>query len=274
MKTANITQNNYKFSEGKHIHTFKGEPLMGTTTLIHTVLPPQLTWWASGMALKGLGWQNPKYVKTEERIDAIEAWMEENREKFTNPILWDEHLQLCYRAHDDNKKEAGEGGTIIHNDIEIAIKEAITNNLGHLREEEYSNEAVERFAQWGRGKRFIYSEVHVFSEFLWLGGIVDLVYEDDGKLYIGDIKTSKSIYPSHFIQEGLYDLQQGENGFYDAEGNKVGDSLDISGYTIINIPRANAELNVKTFRGTQQLRDLGVSLVQSYKTLKTLEDIC
>lgn len=274
MKTVSITKNKYTFSEAKHVHSLEDKPLMGTTTLIHEVLPPQLTWWAAGMALKGLGWENKKYVKTEDRIHTIEAWMEENRELFNDPIKWDEHLQLCYRAHDDNKKEAGEWGSVAHNDIEVAVKEAITNNLGYLRDEEYSNEAVERFATWGRGKQFIHSEVNVYSEVMWLGGIVDLIYQEGNETYIGDIKTSKGIYPSHFIQEGLYDLQQSENGFFDSEGNKVGEPLKIDGYTVINIPRINAELNVKTFRDTEGLKALGRNLVDTYRTLQTLKDIC
>lgn len=264
----------YTFNEVKHIHQLGDKPLMGTTTLIHEVLPPNLTWWAAGMALKGMGWENKKLVKTEDRIATVTAWLETNRDKFTDPVLWEEHLQLCYKAHDENKKEAGAGGTEIHEAIEVAINEAITNNKGLLYESAYDNEAVERFAQWGRGKRFIYSEVNVYSEALWLGGVIDIVYEEEGLYYIGDIKTSKAIYPSQFIQEGLYDLQQSENGFFTAEGKKVGEPITISGYTIINIPRINADLNVKTYRDTEAMKNLGTNLVETYKTLQILKNIC
>lgn len=246
---------------------------MGTTTLIKEMMPPPLAWWASGKALEKLGWTNPKYVSREEGIKEANHTYGWIHDSFDTAEQWYDFLQECYKVHDEFKKEAGTSGIDTHELIEQAVKEAIKDNAGFLKSETYENEAVERFAVWGRGKRFIYSEVHVYSEFLWLGGIVDLVYEENGEIYIGDIKTSKSIYPSQFIQEGLYDLQQSENGFFNELGAKVGDPLDVAGYTVINIPRAGG-LNVKTYRNTKALKQLGMTLVEGYRTLQELETIC
>lgn len=273
-------QTRYQYTEDGHRHELvltleggaeKASPLMGTTTIIHEVLPPNLAWWASGMALKQFGWTNPKQVK---RFDGIKEAIEAQKKIKKMPgIEYYDYLQKCYRAHDEFKKDAGEYGTEAHAAIETAVKEAIEKSGGYLDPHPYEHEAVERFAQWGRGKMFIHSEVHVYSEELWIGGIVDLVYMEGDDVFLGDVKTSKSMYPSHFIQMGLYDVQQLENGFVDAKGTKVGEPKDIKGYTVINIPRDQEHVDFKTFAGTERLRAFGPNLVKSYKVLEDLKEI-
>ena len=260
--------NRFKFDNKKHAYTLDSKPMIGTTTLIKELMPAPLAWWASGMALEQMGWTNPKYIKREE---GIKIAGKARKNFFISNSDYYDWLQECYRNHDEFKKEAGEWGSLQHEKIEEAVKEAIKNG-GYLKPEAYEDEAVERFASWGRGKKFIYSEVNVWSELLWLGGQADLIYQEDDKYYIADVKTSKSIYASQFIQIGLYDCQQSENGFYTAEGEKVGEPLKIEGYTVVNIPKLGG-LRVETYRGTKQLREFGVTLVSSYRTLKELETL-
>ena len=231
-------------------------------------MPPPLTWWASGKALEQLGWTNPKLVSREE---GVKAAGKARKNFFINNEEYYDWLQECYREHDNFKKKRGEEGTDAHGLIEQAVKEAIRVNKGFLFES-YENPVVERFATWGRGKKFLYSEVHVYSEFLWLGGIIDIVYEDGG-VFIGDVKTSKNIYPNQFIQAGLYDLQQGENGFFTAGGFPMGSALPVDGYTVVNLPEAGG-VNTKTYRDTKATKALGISLVEGYKSLQVLEAIC
>ena len=57
--------------------------------------------------------------------------------------------------------------------------------------------------------------MHTWSTEWWTGGIVDFVYEKDGKIYIGDIKTGKSIYPINFIQTSAYGKMLIENKVID-----------------------------------------------------------
>lgn len=261
----------YKFidEDNKHIHTWESKPLMGTTTLVKEVMPPPLAWYGSGKALEPMGWTNPKFIPREAGLKSVQEWLKNGIPHTSEQ--WYDFLQECYRNHDEFKKEAGDWGTETHEKIETAIKEAIKNNAGFLSEH-YEDEVVERFATWGRGKEFLYSEVHCYSTLLWLGGVIDFIYREDGKYYLGDTKTSKAIYPSQFIQAGLYDCQQGENGFYDKDGVKLGDPLKIEGYTIVNIPKKGG-IKHSTYRGTKQLRELGVNLVQTYKILQELKQI-
>src|SRR3990167_3079890 len=274
-------ENRYAFNKNKHVHTLDSRALFGTTTLINQMMPPPLQWWASGKALEMFGWtnnnfKNENYVPSDKGIAYAEAELKKISKM--EPDEYYNFLQKCYRNHDVFKSEAGSWGTEKHHAIETIIKEAIIDNGGLLKESEYEDEAADRFAKWGRGKKFIHSEVCVFSEKFWLGGVIDNIYEENGKYYIGDVKTSKSgLKPSQFFQLGLYDIQQKENGFYSANGNKVGDPLEISGYTIIPIPK---EIKTKkvfvpmTWTDTEPLTDFGKMLVAGYKLKNELESFC
>lgn len=50
----------------------------------------------------------------------------------------------------------------------------------------------------------ITSEISCVSEEFQYGGMADMVYESNGKLILGDIKTSKGIYLEHKIQLAAY----------------------------------------------------------------------
>lgn len=239
----------YQFNHDQHIHTLDEKPLMGTTTLIKEILPPPLQWWASGKALEMLGWAKDKsegLEKSAEFLNSAEPIM-------ATPESWYSFLQECYKNHSVFTKQRAVEGTDTHAEIENAIK---TGTLDQTP-----------LKDWAKGKEFIHSEVHVFSEEHWLGGVVDMVYKENGEYFIGDLKTSKDIYPSAFIQLGLYDLQQSENGFYNANGEKVGEPLDIKGYTVI---LGNGKS--RTYYG--DLKEFSKSLANLYKTLQNIKTIC
>lgn len=200
----------YVFDEKKHIHTLDGKPLNGVTTVLGVIAKP-LTWWASGEALKALGWTNPKLIKREEGIKiagkARANFFIKNEEYYD----W---LQECYRAHNTKKVEAGTKGTDIHALIEERIVEAIKGEgyiNGHLVNEEPQ---VSLFVEWAMENKvkFLASERHLYSRKLWIGGIVDFIGEIAGKRIVGDIKTSSAVYPEHFLQTSAYDLMLQEMG--------------------------------------------------------------
>lgn len=277
---SNVSEKKYRFDSAKHVHLLNEKPLKGTTTIIKEVLSPMLSWYGSSKALEKMGWTNPNpkndnYVPREEGIEKTEEFLnsEFSSKVLETPETWYDFLQECYRNHDAYKREKGTWGKQTHFAIEKAVKQAISDNEGYLRIESYENEAVGRFASWGRGKKFIYSEVHIFSELLWLGGILDLVYKENGEYYLADAKTGKKIYESVFIQLGMYDCQQGESGYFTKDGEKIGEPLEIKGYTAVNIPKEGG-IAIKTYRGTQQLRELTVSLMGLYNTLQDIKTIC
>ena len=262
----------YAFDKEHHIHTLGGKHLKGTTTVIKEVMPPMLSWYGSGQACKALGWYDRKqgranYLPDEEGRPTLEKKLEEVKEMDADTYL--KLLDKAYSAHNEYKKEKADWGTNAHAKIEKIVGEAIKND-GKLLES-YEDEFVESFAKLNRDKKFIYSEKYLYSEKLWTGGITDLVYEKDGQYFISDLKTGKSIYESVFIQLGIYDALQSENGYFTADGEKVGDPLEISGYTVINIPQ-KGEGAIMTFYQVERMRSFASNLCELHSTLQELKE--
>jgi len=223
--------NRYKYTDEKreHLHTLEGQPLIGTSS-VSNVLAKPLTWWASGLAVKEFGCQNPKLLTLIKNKDASE---EQEREHMVNlgvmqekikQMTVEEYAKLvdsAYRAHTKElKKKAGEG-TDLHAELERFVKDEIA---GEQRIPEAYNIRILPFISWAREniKRYLWSEMNCYSEKYWIGGITDLGYEKhDGTIGIMDFKSSKEAYLSQFWQCAGYDLQISENGGYTASGDKV-----------------------------------------------------
>lgn len=259
----------YSFNKDKHIHELNGKPLKGTTTVIKEVLPPPLAYYGSGQACKAMGWYDRKpranYLPDSEGMPILEKALAEIKKCTALEYL--ARLDKAYGAHNEFKKKRGKEGTSVHDKIEKIVKEAITTNEGILLED-YADDMLNEFAAWGKGKKFLASEAHVYSEKLWLGGIVDLVWSADG-IYLGDVKTAKGFYPSQFIQQGLYDFQQAENGFFTPEGKRLSAPVKIKGYSVIKI---NKGLQEKIYYNTERLREFAVNIVSMHETLGKLKE--
>src|SRR3990167_592442 len=218
--------NQYHFDKIKHIHYFKEEPLMGCSTVVGIINKP-LGWWVAEQTLKPLGWQkynkkvNGKYkiVPDKERLPEIETVLRGIREM--KPKVWLDYLDSCYKNHNKKKDDAAVAGTDRHLVLEIWIKECMEKYGGVPTG---TAEGVEVFCEWAKKnvKRFLWSEVHCFSEPLWTGGIGDTGWLDmQDRIIAGGFKSSKEVYFSQFIQVGGYDIMLSENGGYDAEGEKT-----------------------------------------------------
>jgi len=227
----------YKFidEKGVHLHLLWSErnqdwqALTGTTTIID-VLGKPLTWWASGLAVAKLGWTNSKIkvdgkyqeVPLEKRIEALKPVynqiMQDDEETFLK------RLDEAYKAHSVRLDESADAGTDMHAELEKYVKECIKKGGEPLEIVVTGNEKVSDFSVWSykNVKKFIGSEVSVFNEILFIGGIIDCVAElKDGSYAIIDFKSSKDAYFSHFVQCALYDLQLSKNGAFDEKGKKL-----------------------------------------------------
>lgn len=114
---------------------------------------------------------------------------------------------------------------------------------------------VEQFAAWAREnvKRFLWSEMHTYSEKHWLGGITDAGAElKNGALAIIDFKSSKDAYPTQFWQIGGYDIQLQENGGFTAEGTPVLGPIKVDCHIVFpfgaEIPEAQVRFDVESDR--------------------------
>jgi hypothetical protein len=215
-------ENRYKFVDEKkeHLHTLDGKPLIGTSSVLSIVSKP-LTWWAAGKAVEKFGWVNPKLSTEKDRLLAAM-----NGRKAIVDMTDAEYaklLQAAYRAHDTTKKDAAEAGTDMHAELEQYVRVCMMY-WGKPQLTVSEHKAVKIFADWAveNVQRFLWSEMHCWSESLWLGGISDVgALLKDGRTCIIDFKSSKEAYASQFWQIAGYDLQISENGGYTAEGERV-----------------------------------------------------
>ena len=86
------------------------------------------------------------------------------------------------------------------------------------------------FKSWAEENKvkFIESEKHLYSEELFVAGIVDGVVEIDGQTWIMDIKTSSGIYPEAFYQMAGYQILW-------EHMEKEEDKTEITGHIVVNL---------------------------------------
>lgn len=212
--------NRYKFIDEKrqHLHTLDQKPLIGTST-VTGIISKNLTWWAAELAA----------VEALEAGDCIPTIREEYlaAKKLGKPGI--DALQKKYPifkasrfAHYNAKNDAADTGTDMHAELEKYVKRTMATGEGLPYADVSGFAPVETFSLWAiqNVKKFISSEGHCYSERLWTGGIIDLVFLDmNDNLVIMDFKSSKEAYPNHFIQIAGYAIEAEESGILDANGN-------------------------------------------------------
>jgi hypothetical protein len=220
----------YKFDTENHIHTLDGAPLIGTSSMA-SVLAKPLTWWAAGLAVEKFGWINkgntkigwtPKDKRLQSALSGkVKIAMMDN-EQYLN--LLDE----AYSAHATKLKTSAQGGVDMHQLMEDYIKHCLLTDGEPVDIADFSHNSngvkLQIFISWAKKnvKRFIASEINCYSKELWLGGIVDCVYEDnEGKYAVLDFKSSKEVYLSQFWQCVAYAIELEENGGYTPDGEKI-----------------------------------------------------
>lgn len=79
--------------------------------------------------------------------------------------------------------------------------------------DEQGMKMFEHFRKWtiDNKVKIIESEKHLYSESMFLGGILDMVVEIDGQNWIADIKTG-GVYPEAFYQMAAYQMMWEEMG--------------------------------------------------------------
>jgi len=269
----------YTDERGKHLHSFNGKPLIGCTQ-VTGVVNKVLTWWASGMALSEIGWKPLNRDEDGNELSDPTALANRKEEciryarecyELVKQLSFDEYfalLQKCYRAHSVRLKKAGKKGTDAHELCEIWIKSVIAGR------EVTPDPQIEKFAMWCRKnvRRFLYSEVYMFSQKMWTGGISDFGYEDmNGNYGVADIKNRNKFYPTDLFQCGGYDEMLTENmAGFNASGERVFE-LDKpfkfhAGFPLVNFTEPTISFNVHENRETFK------HLLAVYKAIQFLEE--
>lgn len=234
----------YKFDKKKHYHSLGGIPLYGTTTALSVISKPYLIPWASKMAVEHIrsNWKLKKTYTKAER-DAI--------------------LEEAKHAHDRAKKAGGSTGTDLHEIVEKWIKNDYPQDYNpeeYCKDDEQLVKMFKAFTDWTKDNdvKFVMSELNVYSETHWFGGILDFVCEIKGKRYVGDLKTSSGIYPEHFLQMGAYDVCLQEMGHPPADA-----------YIVVNVQK-NGKLRVMELEDSDKYRRGFIHALELYKILKTM----
>ena len=103
--------------------------------------------------------------------------------------------------------EAAEIGTLAHLLCENFIKNEETDVDDYSKNQIKSAElAFIAFKDWDKQVKpeYVESEIKLIDDDLCVGGTCDLILEIDGKLYIGDLKTSKGLYAEFIVQLAAY----------------------------------------------------------------------
>ena len=195
----------YADAEGKRAYT-------GITTILGVIAKPALVPWAAKIATE--------YIR--EHVEyAIPG--EDGGYWAIKPSTVEE----AKNAHRKKKEAAGEAGTDLHALAEGWIKMCIQEFDG--RALSVCPAGLEQFRDWADSEniRFVASEKKLYSKTWWIAGTCDMVFEKDGKMFLGDIKTFKKIFDRvPFFQMAGYANMNEEMG----EG-------EIAGYCIIRLSK-------------------------------------
>jgi hypothetical protein len=226
----------YRFDESRHLHQLlvDGEyrNLTGCTTVLSVVAKPALIQWAANMTAE--------YIRENAKREPI-AVLDNEKEVLGDYIVNDALLEEARKAHAKRKTQAGGYGTETHKIISEIIKDVIENSGGYILSGRNSNKSVNNFIEWAiKNKvKFLETEKNIYSESLFLGGIVDFVCEIDGQIWIGDVKTSGSgIYVEHMWQCAGYHIMMKEMKMPFAE--------DVKGYLILNLKESGEMLEKRS----------------------------
>lgn len=231
----------FYFDEKEHAYFLDGKPMHGVTSILRVIAKPALIQWAANMAVDFIS-TNLDLSMTAEQIKA----------------LFDD----AKKAHARKKEDAGEKGSDVHETIENLIKLAIKTTDGRIVAwEKTGNSQLDNFVGWARENdvRFLESEKRVYSESAWYAGTCDLVFEMDGKKYIGDVKTGRAIYPEYYLQMAAY-----QNAL-----EEMGEHTDIHGAVVINLKKTGGiEIGMNYDYQGNKLAFLG--FLTGYKQLQAL----
>ena len=234
----------YSFDKEKHIHTLDGKPLTGVTKVLGVIAKPALIQWSANMA-----------------VDHILANVVVAGSDTT--IIKTESIEEARSAHRIKKEKAGGWGTEVHSWVEQWIMSSILGRELPKPLDGLQGEACNHFISWAYDNKvkFLESKKNIYSEKLWIGGIVDIVCEIDGKKWICDIKTGSGVYPEHFFQMAAYDLCLKEMELYDS----------ISGHIVLNLDKKGGFVEKRSV-SNEENKNAFLSALTLYRAIEKIKN--
>ena len=243
------TKINSKFAvrhdkRGGHSYYLNDIRIPGVTTILSTISKPALVNWAK-----------------KEAIGLVEKHL---RARMGENLIIDEDYisQTCLAGiaePDRIKGEAANLGKKAH----LAISKILNGESpGDLTGIEI---VIESFLKWKNSNPFqvIKFELPLHSETYRFAGTIDVIGKgNDGNCFVGDWKTSKSVWPEMALQVAAY--------IYLANSNRVAPDLIKKGY-IFHIGKNSVEFNVYEIKDVAGMIDGFLECKQLYDSLKKIE---
>lgn len=138
-------------------------------------------------------------------------------EAYPKSAGYHEWLKRVGEDADEIRDEAGRRGSVVHNATEVL------DRGGELQLMTPEGEPQYKLSEWAMVSRYVdfrtrfpsetYAvELKMASKALGFGGTLDRVMRIDGKTYLIDIKTSKEVWPQHWLQVASYERLLIETG--------------------------------------------------------------
>lgn len=191
--------------EGRKEHKVNGEKVPSVTQILKVLdKSGPLMWWSWRLGLQSIAARVERGETLPGNWEILESELKRDKET---------------PNHARNKSAAR--GTGVHDAAELWALEQTVPNPNDFPEEERGY--VQALALWITEQKpeYIETEIPVGSAEHGFIGKFDFRAKVDGKVVIGDYKTSKGIYVEHFLQLAAYELASVEMGNEPTEGQLV-----------------------------------------------------
>ena len=233
-----------EFIESKHLYKVGGLKVDGVTSVLQVLNKPALMYWAVNQTIGYL----EANLKAGTVLDEVQI----------KGLLSEAKV-----AHRKKKDAAADFGTMAHKWIE--------DYINGLKPATFTNailkNSIDKFLKWEGDNKVIFHEVErmIYSKKLNYAGKFDFLCEIDGKLWIGDIKTSTGIWDEYLFQTAAY-----QQAYTEETGAKVAGSL------IVRIGKDGDEVEIKKSTDAQVTpywinRNAFNHCLKLYRTLEILK---
>jgi len=171
------------FDSFRHQYTDAQGKVTSVTTALSIISKPALVNWAANTAIEYVSQQ----IEPGKSYDELQL-----------SAIWEGGK----KAHYQKKTDAATIGTFVHKYVEQYIK---GENPG-MPVNEGLQKSVVQFMTWVNKHKvkFLASEQMIFSRKYRYTGTLDFICTIDGKMYLGDLKTSSGIWNEYLIQTAAY----------------------------------------------------------------------
>jgi hypothetical protein len=175
---------NLIFDERQHKYYIESKEVPTVTNILKIINKPGIVHWAVNQVVREV--EQNLIAQEDEKINITEM------------------LNEAKKAHEKVRDLSANIGTQVHTFAEMYIK---NQENAQLPAQQEAKKAAEAFMKWLKSKKnikFIFIEKKVYSKKYNYAGTVDFIANIDGKVVVGDFKTSKKIYDQYFYQTAGY----------------------------------------------------------------------